>query len=541
VHSNHPSVTVNSQTSSERSEKNALKKSLTIATVIMMASVFLSRVIGLVREQVIAHYGGTSTEIDAYVTAFFIPEILNHFLAGGFLSITFIPIFQRHLAQSDPEAGWRSFSNILTVGTIAFAIIIPVSMFFTPDILRLMGQHIANERTLPLTVRMTRIILPAQLFFYWGAFFSAVQFAYHRFFWPACAPLFYNAGIILGGVLLRRVTGVEGFAWGVLGGAFAANVLFQQIGARGVGMRYRFRFDLSDPDLRKFLVLSLPLILGLTMTFSNEILFRFFGSFLGEGGTSSINYALRTMGFVVAIFGQASGVAFYPYLSRLAIEQKFAEITSLLNRALTAIATYCIPLSLLLIVCAPQVISLLYEHGRFSAASTARTAPVFALYMIGAFAFSAAIFVVRPFYAVQKMYVPVVISSAVFIISFPLYYLTSKRWGAPGIAASAVAGMVLQFLLLYVVWNLRYGDRGAVWRIMRTFGIILGISVIGAGSGWLVKVECAKIDFGFGRFLENLVTCAAASVPALAVIALLYQVTGIQQVHEIIGKNKKKS
>lgn len=522
-------------------EKTALKKALTIATAIMMGSVFLSRVIGLVREQVIAHYGGTSTDIDAYVTAFFIPEILNHFLAGGFLSITFIPIFQRYLAPPDTEAGWRSFSNIMTVGTIVFAIVIPLSMFFTPDILRLMGQHIANERTLPLTVRMTRIILPAQLFFYWGAFFSAVQMAHHRFFWPACAPLIYNVGIILGGVVLKRVAGVEGFAWGVLGGAFAANVLFLQIGARNVGMRYRFRFDLSDPDLKKFFVLSLPLVLGLTMTFSNEILFRFFGSFLGEGGTSSINYALRTMGFVVAIFGQASGVALYPYLSRCAIENKIGEITSLLNRALTTIATYCIPLSLLLIVCAPQVISILYEHGRFSAVSTARTAPVFALYMAGAFAFSAAVFVVRPFYAVQKMYMPVVVSSAVFLVCLPLYYLSSRQWGAPGIAASAVLGMVLQFMALYIIWHFKYGeDRKSMWRVLRTLGIIVCVSMIGAAAGWLVKSGLVKLNFGFGKVLGNLIICAATAVPAAVVVAFLYQVTGVKKVQELFGIIKRK-
>jgi putative peptidoglycan lipid II flippase len=526
-------TTVNSQTSNE---KVALRKSLTIATAIMMGSVFLSRVVGLVREQVIAHIGGTSTGIDAYVTAFFIPELLNHFLAGGFLSITFIPIFQRYLAKSDNDGAWRSFSNIITVGTALFAIVIPVSMFLTPGILRTMGPHIADEKTLPLTVAMTRIILPAQLFFYWGAFFSAVQMAHHKFFWPACAPLFYNAGIICGGVLLYRITGVAGFAWGVLGGAFAANVVFQLIGARGVGMRYRFRFDLSDPDLYKFLLLSLPLVLGLTMTFSNEILFRFFGSFLGEGGTSSINYALRTMGFVVALFGQASGVAFYPYLSRLAIEQKFGEITSLLNKALTAIAVYCIPLSLLLLVCAPQVISILYEHGHFSAASTAGTAPVFALYMAGAFAFSAAMFTVRPFYAVQKMYIPVIISTAVFIVCLPLYYLTSKQWGAPGIAASAAIGMTLQFLLLYFVWNSRYGDRTSVRRVMKTFVLILCISGAAAAAGWAVNHSLVRVTFGFGKFIDNLIVCAGTFIPSSIIVVLLYQVTGVARIRDLIKR-----
>ena len=519
-------------------DKTALKKSLTIATAIMMLSVFLSRVTGLVREQVIAHAGGTSTEIDAYVTAFLIPEILNHFLAGGFLSITFIPIFQRYLMQSDNEGAWRSFSNIITAGTIVFAVVIPVSMVCTPVLLRTMGQHIANEQTLPLTVRMTRIILPAQLFFYWGAFFSAVQMAHHRFLWPALAPLLYNAGIILGGVLLQRAIGVEGFAWGVLGGAFAGNVLFQFIGARSVGLRYRIRCDFSDPDLWKFLLLSLPLVFGLTMTFSNEVFFRFFGSFLGEGGTSSINYALRTMGFVVAVFGQASGVAVYPYLTRLAIEKKFEEITSLMNRAITQIGIFSIPLSLLLIICAPQVISILYEHGHFSAASTARTAPVFAIYMAGAFVFSAAIFVVRPFYALQKMYLPVIISTAVACVCFPLYYLTSRWWGARGIAASAVFGMALQFALLYGVWHFKYGDRKAMWSCVRKLAFVASISGIAAAAGWLVKSYLVTLHFGFGKLAAAMVVCAGTSAAVSAIVLVLYEVTGIKRITKIFRTGK---
>ncbi len=502
----------------------------------MMTSVFLSRIIGLVREQVIAGFGGTSTTIDAYVTAFFIPELLNHMLAGGFLSITFIPIFQRHLAKSDDEGAWRAFSNIITIGSFAFAIIIPVSIVFAPDILRLMGPHIANAQTLPMTVRLTRIILPAQIFFYWGAFFSAVQMARHRFFLPALAPLFYNGGIILGGLLLGRRFGVEGFAWGVLIGAFVANVLVQLPGAMQTGLRYRFRFDLRDGDLRKFILLSAPVIFGLGMTFSNEIFFRFFGSFLGEGGTSSINYALRTMGFVVAVFGQASGVAFYPYLSRLAAERNYREITSLVNKVLTQIAGYCIPLSLLMAVLAPQIIAILYEHGHFTHASTLRTAPAFALYMIGAFAFSAAVFVVRPFYAVQRPYIPMIVSSIVTVLTLPLYYVTSRAWGAKGIAASATAGMVVQFVTLYILWYRRYADRHSIVPLLRTLGTVVLVSLIAAATGWGVRHELVKMHFGHGRLLTNLIVSVLTAIPTGIVVLVLYEFTGIHKLREIAGK-----
>ena len=110
-------------------------------------------------------------------------------------------------------------------------------------------------------------------------------------------------------------------------------------------MRLSPVFDPHDPDMHTYLKKTVPLILGLGMTFSNEIFFRFFGSFLPEGATSSVNYALRTTMMLVAIFGQASGVAFYPFLTKLAAERKFGEMERLLHSVIRKIAMYLIPLS----------------------------------------------------------------------------------------------------------------------------------------------------------------------------------------------------
>ncbi|HMA63752.1 MAG: lipid II flippase MurJ, partial [Fibrobacterota bacterium] len=244
------------QKNQSQSQHKPLAKSLTIATFIMMGSVLLSRVAGLIREQVLAYHGGTSSDMDAYVTAFMIPELLNHFLAGGFLSITFIPIFQKHILSGDREQAWKSMANLLTIGSIVFIAIIPLMILFTADILKVMssfasvfgvkGNLVADPKQLALTIRLTQIILPAQLFFYWGAFFSAVQMAEHKFFLPALSPLCYNFGIILGGVVLGPVIGIEGFAWGVLFGAILGNILIQLPGALQCGFRYRLRIDFGD-------------------------------------------------------------------------------------------------------------------------------------------------------------------------------------------------------------------------------------------------------------------------------------------------------
>ena len=156
-------------------------------------------------------------------------------------------------------------------------------------------------------------------------------------------------------------------------------------------------FKLSDPDLVKYVKLTLPLILGLGMTFSNEIFFRYFGSFLSEGATSSINYALRTTMMIVAVFGQASGMAFYPFITKMAADGQYGKMTEMLNSVLTKIAVYLIPLSILMLLLSEQIISILFEHGEFGHQSTILTASVFSVYLIGSFAFSASMIISRSF------------------------------------------------------------------------------------------------------------------------------------------------
>ncbi len=508
----------------------ALKKTLTIATAIMIGSVFLSRVMGLVREQVLAIYGGTHFEIDAYVTAFFIPELLNHFLAGGFLSVTFIPIYQGFIARKDARGASDCFSNLLTVGSLIFAVMIPLAIYYTPEVLGLMGSHIADPARRALTVRLTRIILPAQIFFYWGAFLSAVQMAHKRFFWPALAPLVYNLGIILGGIILGPALGVEGFAWGVLVGALAGNFFLQLPGAMKTGIAYRFRFRLTDPDLIQYVRLTVPLILGLGLTFSNEVFFRFFGSFLGEGGTASLNYALRTMMMVVAVFGQASGVAFFPFISQLAVEEQYEKMTRLLNGVLTKMTLYLIPLTGIMIALSPEIIAVLFQHGRFDASSTAATAPVLAMYLLGAFGFSAVMIINRSFYATRNTLLPMLVSTGAAVGSVPLYWLLGRAMGAPGIALAGGIAMTAQGALLYGIWLKRFKEHESTAKLVRIFLQVVVISAVGMGCAWLLKLWFAPIVIGWRPFWAHAAVASAASICGGGVIFLLYEVAGVQNI-----------
>lgn len=503
-------------------------RTLSIATMIMMGSVFLSRVIGLFREIILAKFGGTSFEMDAYVTAFIIPELLNHFLAGGFLSITFIPIFQKYLISDNQEQAWNSFSNLICIGSTVFICIIPLAIIFTPNILTVFGPQIHIPQNYLLTVKLTRIILPAQLFFYWGAFLNAVQMAHKRFFLPALAPLGYNGGIIIGGILLGPHLGIEGFAWGVLGGAFLGNVMIQIPGAINCGMRFKPEFNIFHKDVSIYIQKTVPLVLGLGMTFSNEVFFRFFGSFLPEGGTSSVNYALRTMMMVVAVFGQASGVALYPFLSRLAVENRFSEMNALLVSVLNKIALYLIPISAILIAVSHPVITLLFERGEFSSQSTALTAGVFSIYCTGCFFFSAAIIIARSFYALQKVILPMGISTGIALGTIPLYIFFSHRIGAAGIAVAAVLGMSLQFTILFSIWIKQYSSiQHYIPVLLKLIKIVL-ISLTAAAFGFLITNYTSGIITFKNDAIQSIVLICITSVPALTAVFLLYEFTGVQ-------------
>src|SRR6202167_2230315 len=170
------------------------------ATLLLMGTVMLSRVIGYVREAYIAYAFGAEQQADAYVAAFTLPDWLNYILAGGAASITFISIYTRFLAEKREADAQKTFSIVITVMSTVMIAGTVIAETFTPQFVRWMF-HGFSPAQVNLTVHLTRILLPAQIFFYVGGVVSAVLLSHRLFLLPAFGPLLYNALIILGGVV----------------------------------------------------------------------------------------------------------------------------------------------------------------------------------------------------------------------------------------------------------------------------------------------------------------------------------------------------
>src|SRR6201997_4846002 len=285
------------------------------ATLLLISAVMLSRVIGYARDAYIAWAYGAGGTTDAYVAAFTLPDFLNYIVAGGAASITFISIYTRFLAEKRDEDAQKTFSIIITIMTAVMIVGTIITEIFAPYFVRWFVKGFTPDK-IDLCVRLTRILLPAQIFFYVGGVVSAVLLSHRLFLFPAFGPLLYNLLIIAGGVIGGRRFGISSLAYGALAGAVVGPFLASVIGAVRIGTGYRPSFDVSNPAFREWVKLSIPLMLGVSLVTADDWILRHYAS-SGVGDITRLNYAKRLFAVPIAVLGQAVGQASLPFFAKL--------------------------------------------------------------------------------------------------------------------------------------------------------------------------------------------------------------------------------
>lgn len=460
-----------------------IQRRVGIAALIVSGGVLISRLLGQVRDIVFAGMLGASGATDVYVAAFRIPDFLNYLLAGGFLSITFIPMFARYLADDDEAGGWRALTSIIRPLTIAITVLVAIGWVFTPAVISRLFPDFSAEQ-LAEAVRLTRIVLPAQIFFVVGALFSAVQYAKGRFVIPTIAPIAYNLGIIGGGLLHPVVTGgdpsAEGFIWGALVGAFIGNFLLQWWGAGRAGMRWVPGTPWNHPAVFEYLAIALPLMIGQSVVVLDETFMSVFGNRVGEASQTHLQYARRTMLVPVGALGQAAGVAAFPFLARLFAEGRPKSLADSVDRTLRTLLVLSLAATGLTMALTQPVIRTLFERGSFTAADTVATASALFFYALAIPAWGALQIYSRGFYARREMWTPVVIGTVASVVAVPLYLALQGRYGLDGVAGASSLILTLYTLVLGVAWYRRVGDGGRAGTMLA--GPARSVPLIAAGS-----------------------------------------------------------
>ena len=423
------------------------------ATLLLMTAVMLSRVIGYVREAYIAYAFGAGPATDAYVAGFTIPDWLNYLVAGGTASITFVSIYTRFVAANKEEEAQKTFSVIITVMTAVLGVGVLLAELFTPEISRHFFPNFSAQQ-MELCVHLTRILLPAQIFFYVGGVVSAVLLSRRLFLFPAFSPLLYNAAIIAGGVLLSHRFGIASLAYGALAGSFLGPFLINAVGAARIGTGYRISFDMRNPAFREWVRLSIPLMLGVSLVTADDWILRYFASGVA-GDITRLNYAKRLFAVPIAVLGQATSQASLPFFAKLFGEKRMREFADTVNGSIYRIVATSLLATSFMMAAALPLIDLVYRRGHFRFSDSQETALYFFWFALSLCFWSAQGLYSRAFYAAGNTLAPMVATSLITLASIPMYSALFHRFSTVGLAMASDLGIVANTLALALLLHRR--------------------------------------------------------------------------------------
>ncbi len=450
-----------------------------IGAAIWAVGILLSRVVGIVREAVIGRVLGSGQQADVYFAGFTLPDFLNYLLASGALSLVFIPIFSGYLARGDEDGAWRIFSTLFNFLLVAMSLAVVGLWLATPALAAVVAPGFDAEQTAWL-VRVTRIMLPAQIFHILGGLLGAVLMARDRHTFPAMAPLLYTGGIVAFGVALGPSMGAEGFAWGVLAGSALGPFGLNLVGALRSGLRWRPALALTHPDFRRYFVLSLPIMLAFSVIAVDDWVLKRLGSTLGEGAVAQITYAKQLMKVPMGVFGLATGAAAFPTITRMVAEGKTAEAYRTLVKATRAMLVLAFTAQAGLTVAGTQVAAVIYGTGRFSSADLESVGLFTGLFCLGLWGWAAQTVVARGFYAMQATWAPSLLGTAVMVLAYPGYVALAGAWGPAGlvVASSLTISVYVMLLSIWLRRRMAGDDPGAgLWDLVLRMALAVAIGV----------------------------------------------------------------
>lgn len=396
----------------------------------MAASILLSRLLGLLRDTVMASKFGLQLDADSYRLAVAIPDTIFMLIAGGGLSSAFIPVFSEFIYTDREEEAWKAFSVITTLSAIFVTLLIGGAWLFAGDIASIMcagktmkvhGMDVPAEHLLvPKVTELGRIMLPAQFAFLVGSILLGTLYARKRFWAPGLAPNVYNLGIIFG-ALVGSATGlgIAGMAWGALIGAAVGNLVLPTAFMIGGGGWFRPSLDYRAPGVGKFFNLLLPVILGFSLPSVCALITQKFASHYSEGGNAVLMVSNNLMMAPLGIFGHSLALAAFPALSEFYAQKRMDQYREQVSKTLRTTIYLSMPASAVMLALAPQIVNLAYGYGKAEPQQLAEAAAALQVFALAIWAWCMQPILMRGFFSIHQTARPIIIGTimtAFFIV-----------------------------------------------------------------------------------------------------------------------------
>ncbi len=490
------------------------------STTLVSSATFVSRLFGLVREQIFAFLFGAGFATDAFVAAFRIPNLLRDLFAEGALSAAFVPVFTDYLVNKDKKEAFRLGNLVLNALLVIVGAIVIVGVLATPLIVDVIAPGFGSvPGKAGLTALMARIMFPFLLFVSLAAVAMGMLNSLHHFGVPAFAPVLFNLGMIVAGFAVCPLFDppIIGMAIGVLLGGLG-QWGFQVPSLRKEGYRYRPELDFRDPGVRRIIALMTPAVFGLASTQINIFVNTVIASYLSQGSISYLNYSYRLMYFPLGVFGVAVATVTLPMVSTYAAKKDVPNVLSTCASSLKLVFFLTLPSIFFLSVAAKPIISALYQHGVFKYADTVFTSQALVFYCLGLFAYASVRVIAPVFYAMGDTKTPVKVSALAVAVNITLniaFLVFLKPFGFRGLALAPSVSATVNMLALVTLLRRRIGPldiRGLAGSFSRLLGCsaLMGASLFAAQLAWRVDLETSRLP-GKALYLLCLFLLAAGT------------------------------
>ena len=449
------------------------------------AATMTSRILGLVREQVMAYLFGAGNAVDAFNVAFRIPNLVRDLFAEGAMSAAFVPTFTRYLSRDGKPAAWRLGSNVINALFVVTLLLVVLGIVFAEPLVGVLaGDYAKVPGKFELTVVLTRVMLPFLTLVALAAACMGMLNSLDRYFLPALAPALFNVASITTTVIAvpmlmwMGLPTIYAMALGVLTGGLA-QLLVQWPALRREGFRHEAVLDTSEPGLRQVLLLMGPGTLGLAATQVNVFVNTWLATGEGTGAVSWLGYAFRLMYLPLGIFGVSIATASLPAISRRAAAGDITGMRDTVSSSLAMMLTLNVPATIGLVVLAHPIVALLFERGQFTAADTAATAGALVAYAVGLTGYSVVKIASPTFYALGESRTPVLVSVLSVLTNAALNVLFVRQFGYRGLALGTSLTALLNAGLLILLLRRRLDGL----HVRHLASVLVRVAIAGAVMG----------------------------------------------------------
>lgn len=512
-------------------------ESITSAAFIIALAGIVSRLLGLVRDRILAFQFGAGDTLDVYYAAFRIPDLIYNLLIVGALGAAFIPVFTGLLTKKREEEAWQMAATVLNLSVLILSCLSVVLAVFAPSIMRLITPGFSPEK-INSVVMFTRIMFLSPLLLGVSGIFGGILVSFKKFLLYSMAPIFYNVGIIIGAMVLARFMGPAGLAWGVVLGAFM-HMLIQYPSVRSSGFRFLptlFR-GFSNGEVREVLSLMIPRTLAVAITQVNLTVITIFASTLSSGSLSVFNFANNIQSAPLGLFGISFAIAVFPTLSAYASQNAKIDFVRVLSEAVRQILFFVIPISVVLIVLRAQIVRIILGSGKFDWEDTILTLSTLGILSVSLFAQSLIPLLARSFYALHNTRTPFFIALASEAVNILLVIVLIDKYAVAGLAMAFSTSSILNMLLLFFFLRREFDAFDEVRIITSTLKIIVA-SVL-AGFAIQVSKNIVSQFFELDTFLNvfvQLVVSLGMGVAVFSVLSMLLEIEEFTKVRMAISK-----